>query len=275
MEYVDSWLLTNVWMWWWEAESCQPPPSQCWMLECKVCIVSRCGNFTKIGWAEEWVEEGWEQCTMADGITRKLVAQHLQRRLHWTATEKSKSTEMKTVTIQGTMLVTSSSKLQHTHSALAQQWWLAAKWRVWQSTPRYSTCWVPPWQCSTQISTLETCPNTALSVNPAIKYIKCILAAFAIGFWISSEVICSTVNNASCRLSLKIQLGAKVFREDKHLAMIDGCSVARTYPLLTDGAGAGSYRCAVQDTDTHLGQCSAMCSADTTTTRPLLSANTN
>ena len=177
------------------------------------------------------------------------------------------------------MLVTSSSKLQHTHSALAQQWWLAAKWRVWQSTPRYSTCWVPPWQCSTQISTLETCPNTALSVNPAIKYIECILATFAIGFWISSEVIllssCRTGNNASCRLSLKIQLGAKVFREDKHLAMIDGCSVARTYPLLTDGAGAGSYRCAVQDTDTHLGQCSAMCSADTTTTRPLLSANTN
>ena len=117
------------------------------------------------------------------------------------------------------------------------------------------------------------------SVNPAIKYIKCILAAFAIGFWISSEVIllssCRTGNNASCRLSLKIQLGAKVFREDKHLAMIDGCSVARTYPLLTDGAGAGSYRCAVQDTDTHLGQCSAMCSADTITTRPLLSANTN
>ena len=120
-----------------------------------------------------------------------------------------------------------------------------------------------------------------LSVNPAIKYMKFALAAFAIEFWISSEVIllssCRTVNNASCRLSLKIQLVAKVFREDKHLAMIDGCSVARTYPLLTDGAGAGagSYRCAVQDTDTHLGQCSAVCSADTTTTRPLLSANTN
>ena len=119
------------------------------------------------------------------------------------------------------------------------------------------------------------------SVNPAIKFIKCALAASAIEFWISSEVIllssCRTVNNASCRLSLKIQLVAKVFREDKHLAMIDGCSVARTYPLLTDGAGAGagSYRCAVQDTDTHLGQCSAVCSADTTTTRPLLSANTN
>ena len=160
MEYVDSWLLTNVWMWWWEAESCQPPPSQCWMLECKVCIVSRCGNFTKIGWAEEWVEEGWEQCTMA----RKLVAQHLQRRLYWTATEKSKLNYLNEnwVHTRDTMLVTWSSKLQHTHSALAQQWWLAAKWRVWQSTPRYSTCWVPPWQCSTQISTLETCPNTAL-----------------------------------------------------------------------------------------------------------------
>ena len=250
----------------------QPPPSQCWMLECKVCIVSRCGNFTKIGWAEEWVEEGWEQCTMAlqggekhniysTGCNGQLNINQNQLKWKWDRGHYA------------------SNFILNTHSAAAQQWWLAVKWRVWRCTPRYSTCWVPPWQCSsTQISTLVTCPNIAVW-NPAIKYIKCALAAFAIEFWISSEVIllssCRTVNNASCRLSLKIQLVAKVFREDKHLAMIDGCSVARTYPLLTDGAGAGSYRCAVQDTDTHLGQCSAMCSADTTTTRPLLSANTN
>ena len=164
MEYVDSWLLTNVWMWWWEAESCQPPPSQCWMLECKVCIVSRCGNFTKIGWAEEWVEEGWEQCTMAYGKEISSTTFTAQTVLDCYRKIKIKWNE-NWVHTRDTMLVTSSSKLQHTHSALAQQWWLAAKWRVWQSTPRYSTCWVPPWQCSTQISTLETletCPNTAL-----------------------------------------------------------------------------------------------------------------